>query len=219
MKSIALKASVCALFLLAGSAHAGSIGTATINDVTLSGAPSDALSYANGINPQSQGKNGGSTGFAKDFASYGSGDWARLAAFDSKADDGTSISTTKLGSSLTFTFDKTNGRNGSWTLTNTDLLHAVDLDLVFAIHTGGGSGAWLFDDQQIGAGQTLNGSWALNLLNNGRQYSGYSNLTIFGRDFNVIPPTDTKVPEPGTPASIVLGLGLLGVMMRRRKSK
>jgi hypothetical protein len=104
-------------------------------------------------------------------------------------------------------------------MSNTDQANNVNMDLVFAMHTGGGSGAWLFDEQSIGAGKTLNGTWALNLLNNGGQYSGYSNLTIFGRNYQetkVVPPT--KVPEPGTPATLALGMALLAFMARRRKS-
>jgi hypothetical protein len=111
----------------------------------------------------------------------------RLAAFGVNADDGESISTAAFGSALRFSFDKTSGRAGIWTLTNADLANAVELDLVFALHTGGGSGAWLFDEQKIGAGQTLNGTWALNLFNNGGKYSGYSNLTVFGRNFDATP--------------------------------
>ncbi|UUZ47205.1 PEP-CTERM sorting domain-containing protein [Massilia sp. B-10] len=95
------------------------------------------------------------------------------------------------------------------------------MDLVFALHTGGGSGAWLFDEQSIGAGETLKGTWALNLLNNANKYSGYSNLTIFGRNYDettvvVVPPN--KVPEPGTPATLALGMAMLGLVARRRKS-
>jgi hypothetical protein len=219
VNKLVLQASAFSLVLLASSAYAGSIGTATVKDVTLDGEAATALSYGNGINPQSQGAGGGSTGFAAAFAGYGSGDWARLAAFDITADNGFAISTVALGSALTFTFDKTSGRAGSWTMSNTDQANNVNMDLVFAMHTGGGSGAWLFDEQSIGAGKTLNGTWALNLLNNGGRYSGYSNLTIFGRNYQetkVVPPT--KVPEPGTPATLALGMALLAFMARRRKS-
>ncbi|UUZ52822.1 hypothetical protein LP419_27080 [Massilia sp. H-1] len=109
MKKLVLQASALSLILF-GSAFAGSIGTATVNDVTLDGEHATLLSYGNGINPQSQGAGGGSTGFANAFSAYGSGDWTRLAAFGVNADDGASISTVALGSSLTFTFDKTTGR-------------------------------------------------------------------------------------------------------------
>lgn len=191
-----LRAALCSLAFFSSPAIAGTIGTATINDVTLGGASATVLSYGNGINPQSKGPRGGSTGFNTAFSSYGSGDWTRLAAFGVNADDGAALSSVALGSSLTLTFDKTNGRNGAWTLTNNDALNDVELDLVFAIHTGGGSGAWMFDEQTIGAGQTLSGSWALNLRNNGGNFSGYSNLTVFGRNLDATP---AKAKDPIDP--------------------
>lgn len=234
VEKISLRAALCSLALLASPALAGTIGTATNEDVTLDGAQATVLSYGNGINPQSQGKNGGSTGFNAAFSPYGSGSWTRLAAFGSSADDGVTLESAALGSSLALSFDQQNGRNGTWTLTNQDAAIDVTLDLVFAIHTGGGSGAWLFDGLQIGAGDTLNGNWTLKLLNNGGKYSGYSNLTVFGRNLTatakaptvkdpIDPPQDpavgmppVEVPEPSAWAMFALGLALLGAMGRKR---
>lgn len=234
VEKISLRAALCSLALLASPALAGTIGSATIHDVKLDGAQAIALSYGNGINPQSQGKNGGSTGFDAAFGPYGSGAWTRLAAFGASADDGFTLESAALGTSLALSFDKENGRNGGWTLSNQDAGNDVTLDLVFAIHTGGGSGAWLFDGLQIGAGETLSGNWALNLLNNGGKYSGYSNLTVFGRNLTatakaptvkdpIDPPQDpvvgmppAQVPEPSAWAMFALGLALLGWMGRKR---
>ena len=163
----------------------------------------------------------GSSGFASDFALYGSKQgWTSIAAFDSGADNGVAISTSKLGTSLTFTFDKTDGRHGSWTVANNDLKNKVQLDLVFAMHTGGGSAAWLFDNEVLGAGAKTGGNWTLNALNPGGKLSDYSNLTIFARDlgktaFQV--PT-TPVPEPESYVMLLAGLGLVGFMSRRRKA-
>lgn len=201
VEKFALRASLGALALITSSSFAGTIGTATINDVTLDGAKATLLSYGNGINPQSQGKNGGSTGFNTAFSSYGSGAWSRLAAFGSAADNGDTLGSNALGSPLSMSFDNDGGRRGSWSITNKDAGNDVLLDLVFAIHTGGGSGAFLFDGLQIGAGKTVSGNWALNLLNNGNNYSGYSNLTVFGRNLSATPftPKVPVVPGPINP--------------------
>ena len=224
VKKIAIRVSLCSLFLVGGSAKSGAIGSASINDVTLDGAHAIHLHYSNGVNSQSHGRNGSSSGFASALSSYGSGDWTRMAAFGVSADNRYTLNTSELGSSLSMSFDQSDARAGTWTVTNTDASNDVELDLVFAIHTGGGSGAWLFDALQIGAGETLSGTWALNLLNNGGKYSGYSNLTIFGRNFEAMEPAQpaplpgtpaADVPEPGTWTSLFFGVGMLGFMRRR----
>ena len=193
VKKSACRAALCALALCSSSVVAGTIGMATVADVTLGAVKADELSYGNGINPQSQGPRGGSVVFGPAFAATGTGDWTRLAAFGSSASNGVNLSSTALGGHLSMSFDKINGRNGGWTVTNNDAAKDVELDLVFAIHTGGGSGAFLFDQQLIAAGQTLNGTWTLNLLNNGGQFSGYSNMTVFARNLTAMP---VKVKEP-----------------------
>ena len=221
-----LRAALCALAFIAAPSFAGTIGTATVADVTLGGTTASLLSYGNGINPQSQGRKGGSIVFGPAFSATGSGAWVRLAAFGSTADNGFKLSSTALGN-LTMSFDQTSGRTGTWTLTNDDTRNNVEMDLVFAMHTGGGSGAFLFDEQVIGAGQTLRGTWALNLLNNGGQFSGYSNLTLFGRDLwatlakEMPPPQNetlaaSEVPEPATLGSMLLGLAMMGALARKR---
>ena len=222
-KTITMGAALFTSVLFATDAHAGSgsAGKTAKGDVTLNGAGADAVDYAGGVNPQ-QGKNGNSSGFASDFALYGSKQgWTSIAAFGSDADNGVAITTGKLGTSLTFTFDKTSGRTGSWTMANNDPNNNIKLDLVFAMHTGGGSSAWLFNDEVLGAGAKTSGSWTLNALNPGGKLSDYSNLTIFARDLSKTAfqvPT-TPVPEPETYAMLLAGLGLIGFMSRRRKGE
>ncbi|MDQ1924504.1 PEP-CTERM sorting domain-containing protein [Massilia pseudoviolaceinigra] len=225
-KTISLGAVLCSSVLFATGVHAaasGSAGKTAKGDVSLSGVSADAVDYAGGVDPQSgNATKGGSSGFASDFALYGSRQgWTSIAAFGSKADNGVAISTGKLGASLTFTFDKTDGRHGSWTVANNDVKNNVKLDLVFAMHVAGGSSAWLFDNEVLGAGATSTGSWTLNALNPGGKLADYSNLTIFARDLSKTAfevPT-TPVPEPENYAMLLAGLGLIGFMSRRRKGE
>jgi hypothetical protein len=221
-KSFTIGAALCTSLLFASNAHATWGGNTSKSDVTLNGAAADAVDYAFLVNPQGLfATKGGSGGFASDFALYGSKQgWTSIAAFGSRADNGVAISTNKLGTNLTFTFDKSDSRHGSWTMSNNDLKNNVKLDLVFAMYGGVGSSAFLFDNETIGAGATSNGSWTFNALTLFGSKAGYENLTIFARDvsktaFEV--PT-TPVPEPETYAMLLAGLGLVGFMSRRRKT-
>ncbi len=221
-KNITLGAALCTSLLFASSAQATWNGTTARGDVTLNGAGADAVDYAVLVNPQGFFvTKGGSGGFASDFALYGSKQgWTSIAAFGSHADNGVSVSTNKLGTNLTFTFDKADSRHGSWTVANNDAKNNVKLDLVFAMYGGMGSSAFLFDNETIGAASTSNGSWTFNGLALFGNKAGYENLTIFARDvsktaFEV--PT-TPVPEPETYVMLLAGLGLVGFMTRRRKA-
>jgi hypothetical protein len=219
-KNFTIGAALCTSLLFATSAHATWGGNTAKSDVKLNGAAADAVDYAFLVNPQGIfATKGGSGGFASDFALYGSKQgWTSIAAFGSHADNNVAITTNKLGTNLTFTFDKTDSRHGSWTMSNNDAKNNVKLDLVFAMYGGVGSSAFLFDNETIGAGATSNGSWTFNALNLFGSKAGYENLTIFARDvsktaFEV--PT-TPVPEPETYAMLLAGLGLVGFMARRR---
>lgn len=233
MKTIlrtALCSAIFASLALTATGQAGTIGSASINDVTLGSSTAGYLSYGDGINPQSQGPGGGSTGFGPAFAATGTGSWMRLAAFDVLADNGFLLSSNALGPTLKMTFDRSDTRHGSWTVANTSTSTDLTLDLVFAIHTGGGSGAFLFDGQLLKAGTSQSGQWALNMLNDGGNYSGYSNLTIFGRDAQLAAAganggaglgaaAKVDVAEPGTLPVILTGLALLGVIGARRRQR
>lgn len=190
-----------ATLVFAASAHAA-IGTASAADVTLDGQAADAFAYEAGWNPHA-GPNGDTSGFDTAFASYGSGNWQLL----DKYDHSEGFTNT---SGFTFTFSETTGTNGGWSITNTSGT-ALTLDLVFAIHAGNQGGAWLFDDQAIGAGQTLQGDWQiLWTVGQGNNHPDFSNLTVFASDV-------TPVPEPGTYAMLLAGLGVTGFMVRRKR--
>ncbi|WP_195763946.1 FxDxF family PEP-CTERM protein [Pseudoduganella rivuli] len=205
-KTLSHTLSLAAASLLWAGAASADIGTASVNDVTLAGDPADAFAYMAGWNPHA-GPNGDTSGFDAPFAPYGSGTWSLL----DKLDSSSGLQNT---GPLTFTFTPPSGTSGGWSVTNTSMTSSVTLDLAFAMHAGNQGGAWLFDNQAILPGQTLNGTWAINwTVGNGQANNpGFSNLTLFARDM-----VTTPVPEPETYGMLLAGLGVLGMVARRRK--
>lgn len=204
MKAFATRITAAlAALLFAASAYAD-IGSASVNDVTLDGRPADAFAFASGWNPHA-GPDGDTSGFGSTFDAFGTGAWEVLDKYDHQ--DG--FDNTGL---LTFTFNETTGTMGDWSVTNTSATMIVTLDLVFAIHAGGDGGAWLFDNETIQPGETLDGTWRILWENGGGNHPEFSNLTLFGRDMVLTP-----VPEPATYGMLLLGLGALA-LRRRGKS-
>ena len=210
--------------LIATAAHAGggsnssagSIGNATLDDVTLGGTTSafwsDKLAYS-GVNPVS-GAHGNTSGFANLFSStvLGTSAWT----LGAKVDKDSSVEDLLAGNksdNLSFTWSSA-GTTGTWSITNTSNKN-VTLDLVSAIHASNSSTAFLFNDQQILAGQTLTGNWGVQWVNNGNQIPKFSNAGLFYRDVQYT----AAVPEPETYAMLLAGLGMMGFMARRRKAK
>ena len=177
-------------------------GTPTTDDVTLDGVASDAC-IVSGVNPQ-QGPDGDTSGFSG-LGAFGAG-WQLLA----KIDQAGGIVDAAGGPPITIGFSKdSSGKTGNWNVTSSQ---TGAVDLVFAMHAGSESGAFLFDDESLTANLTKNGTWAIEWLNGGGQVPGYSNLTIFYRDAE-----SRTVPLPGT-LLLLAAAGLAGVALRRRSS-
>ncbi|WBS00831.1 PEP-CTERM sorting domain-containing protein [Pseudoduganella sp. SL102] len=199
-------AAASAILAFAFNAHAA-IGSASAADVTLDGQAADAFAYEAGWNPHA-GPNGDTSGFGTAFDGTGTGSFSLLDKYDHSSEFA------NLGP-LTFTFVDATGTQGLWTITNTSTTTNITLDLVFAIHAGNQGGAWLFDNQTVLAGQSLQGDWEiLWTVGQGQGNSpDFSNLTLFSRDV-----VTTPVPEPGTYAMLLAGLAVTAVVRRRRKS-
>ena len=219
MKKFIISAALCTFALFAGSAHAGPVQASatapSANDVKLVLNAADMFAYLGKVNTQGVQS---STPFEDEFT----GSWAAVGAFGSDGKPADASGLTK--SPLAFAFSRNaDNKGGSWSVTNTNKDYDIKLDLVFAMHTGGGSGAWLFDNHVIAAGTTQDGSWIQRMLNGGGNAGEFSNLTLFASDMAMklkVPTPDdssTDLPEPATLGTLMLGLGMLGYMSRRRK--
>lgn len=202
MCAIARKLPVAAsCLLLAASTFAATVGNTSSHDVTLDGADADAFVFAAGWNPHA-GPGGDTSGFGSAFDSYGSGGWSLLDRYDLSAAFGNA-------GTLQFGFAMNSGTSGTWSVHNSGALGQV-LDLVFAMHAGDGGAGFLFNDQAINAGQTLNGTWRIAWFT-GSNYANpdFSNLALFARDVSA-------VPEPVEYLMLLAGLGVLAIARRRR---
>jgi len=198
-KNLALAAA--SLLLAASALGATSIGNTSADDVTLGGSDADAFVFAAGWNPHA-GMNGNTSGFGTAFDPYGSGPWSLLDKYDMNAVFNNS-------GTLQFGFAMNSGTSGTWSVHNTGAANKV-LDLVLAMHAGDGGAGFLFDNQAINAGQTLNGTWRIEwFTGNNMAYPDFSNLALFAREVSA-------VPEPGEYGMLLAGLGLLGLLARRR---
>jgi hypothetical protein len=185
-----------------------STGASTTGNVTLAGGISDGCDISIG-NPQS-GKNGGSSsGFSDNF---GAG-WSLLSKVTGSSVSSAASTATFGGVAYTFQFNENAGteKQGTWSIS---VDKAVTVDLVFAVHASNRAGAFLFEDQVLSTATGSNtGTWTISWLNNGGQVPDFSNLTVFARDQHI-----SAVPEADTYAMLLAGLGLVGLVARRRRA-
>ncbi|WP_426342821.1 PEP-CTERM sorting domain-containing protein [Pseudoduganella sp. S-14] len=203
MCAIARKMALAAtsLILAASALGATGVGNTSADDVTLGGFDSDAFVFSAGWNPHA-GVNGDTSGFGTAFDAFGSGAWSLLDKYDLNAGFG------NMGV-LQFGFAMNSGTTGNWSVHNTGAANMV-LDLVFAMHAADAGAGFLFDNQAINAGQTLNGTWRSEWFTGANNaYADFSNLALFGRDVSAL-------PEPGEYGMLLVGLGMLGLLARRR---
>lgn len=195
-------AAVAAATLFATAANAApctgvSLGTSATGDFTLGGVDSDACVIST-VNPD-QGPNGNPSGFSP--TPFGTG-WTLLAKVNSD-----SSPTLFDGVSFSWSLGPQSGKSGTWTF-GAD--QTVKVDLVVAMHAANRSGAFLFDDLELSANAIQNGTWNIAWLNNGGEVPDYSNSSFWLRDV-------TPVPEPSSYALALAGLGVLGLVVRRRR--
>lgn len=196
-------AAVAAATLFATAANAApctgvSLGTSATGDFTLGGVDSDACVIST-VNPD-QGPNGNPSGFSP--TPFGTG-WTLLAKVNSD-----SSPTLFDGVSFSWSLGPQSGKSGTWTF-GAD--QTVKVDLVVAMHAANRSGAFLFDDLELSASAIQNGTWNIAWLNRGGEVPDYSNSSFWLRDV-------TPVPEPSSYALALAGLGVLGLVVRRRKA-
>jgi len=143
------------------------------------------------------------------------GSWALLAKSDTNVNGGVSYGSL---SGIDFTLSASTGTVGTWTLSAVDTngpAYAdlpVTMDFVGVLKAGSGFAAYYFDDALVGGGNA--GTWTIAFTNRGGQIPDLSHLSLYTRidATGGIPP----IPEAETYAMMLVGLGLVGFMARRR---
>ena len=173
----------------------------SLQDVTFSGAPaSDCYGVAPGNDRLS----------AINTLEWGDG-WTLLTKDESQAP------VTFMG--VEFELDTQGRKSGSWTLATRDLDTGsllnlpMELDIVVVLKASDRYAAYLFDDAVFDG--TDGGTWSIAFENRGGQIPDLSHMSFYVRvdeDGGIA----AAIPEARTYAMMLVGLGLVGFMARRR---
>lgn len=116
---------------------------------------------------------------------------------------------------LKFTVTASTGASGTWSLTGTDtngsnsLNFPATLDLVVGLKAGSEYAVWAFDNVVIDGSDS--GTFNIAFTNNGGNNPALSHMIVFGREGSV-----AAIPEANTYVMLLAGLGLVGLMVRRK---
>lgn len=118
-----------------------------------------------------------------------------------------------------FDLDTTGGKSGTWSLSAFDtsgldgLNVPMELDLVVVLKASNRYAAYFFDDMVLDGSNA--GTWSIGFTNHGGQIPGLSYFGLYVRvdEDGGIP---SAIPEAKTYAMMLVGLGLVGFMARRR---
>jgi len=155
----------------------------------------------------------------------GGGTWYQLAKDNNPgaggADSGNLFDDFGLDAGFTLEESTSGGgaaQSGTFTLSWSGADLPVQMDMAIVLKAGNGWAGYKFDDELFNATSTSDaGTWEIEFLNNGGQIPNISHFSLYVSNATtpsiVVPPTG--ISEPGTTA--LLGLGLLGFLVARRR--
>jgi len=120
---------------------------------------------------------------------------------------------------IAFELGTSDGKSGTWTLAGTDINGApllnlpAELDLVAVLKASNRYAVYFFDDVVLDG--TDGGTWSIPFLNHGGQIPGLSHMSVYVRidEDGGMP---SAIPEAHTYGMMLVGLGLVGFVARRR---